>query len=417
MMNAFKISALLISVTLTFSVNEACAQSPSEKGFGVGFSAGQIHTSLVSANNFFLEEIDPFILNSDNNLNYQVHAAYNFSPYESIRLDVSSREFSIATNYSGWPNLTFTNTFISSAISAELSIMRYLGIRPYPFNAYGKFGFGFNANSLSATLNDEETISNSETSNSNSTMYTAGGGLRFHITPGISLFTEYDLYLSNKNIIDSGFISDFIDTDFTQTSSRWSGLSAGLRITFSRNSSAPAPSHPLPELTEVQPETDIQPGFELISPEKTVPVSYNYPSHILEELSSENSRRFYSYSTLSFPFTNEIFFETVRNRNRYQTRQEPEPTRSFGTNGNWNPELPSGYTIIVHSLTSENQANRIAGELKDNRLRTTVLNAIVNNTTYYRVAIGQYQTRNDASNAANDLPSPLNSSFFVAPLP
>jgi len=417
-MNTFNISVFLVSLFVTISSNAIYAQSTPGKGIGFGFSAGQVHTSLVSANDFFLEEIDPFILNSNNSLNYQVHAVYNFGPYESIRMDVSSREFSVVTNYPGWPNLTFTNSFISSSISAELSIMRYLGVRPYPFNTYGKFGFGFNANSLSAAINDNESLSIPETSRSNSPMVTAGGGLRFHITPGMSLFTEYSLYLSNKNIIDSGFISDLIDTDFTQTSSRWSGLSAGLRITFSRKSSAASPAPSLPELTYAQPETNTQSGFDLITPEKTAPISYNYPSQILYELSSENKRRFNSYSSLPFPFSdNENFFGVVRKQNRYQALKITEPSRSYGVNGIWNPEMPSGYTIIVHSLASENDANQIADELLDSGLRTTVFNVVVNGIDYYRVAIGQFTTRNDASSAASELPSPLNRSFFVAQLP
>jgi cell division septation protein DedD/opacity protein-like surface antigen len=417
-MNTFKISVFLVSVLVTVSSNGVYAQSPSGKGIGFGFSAGRVHTSLASANDFFLEEIDPFILNTDNRLNYQAHAVYNFGPYESMRIDVANREFSVATNYPGWPNLNFKNTFISTAISAELSIMRYVGIRPYPFNAYGKFGFGFNVNSLSSTLNEAGTISNSETSQSYSTMYTAGGGLRLHITSGMSLFTEYDLYFSNKNIIDSGFISDFVDTDFTQTSSRWSGLSAGLRITFSRKSSSHAPARPLPVLTQVQPETYTETDFDLITPEKTEPVSYNYPSQITDELTTENSRRFYSYSSLPFPFSdNDKFFEAVRQENRYQFLKTPEPAKSYGTNGPWNPQLPSAYTIIVHSLTSENDAKQIAGELQDSGLRTTVLHAVVRNISYYRVAIGQFTTRDDASKAANELASPLNRSFFVVSIP
>jgi septal ring-binding cell division protein DamX len=79
--------------------------------------------------------------------------------------------------------------------------------------------------------------------------------------------------------------------------------------------------------------------------------------------------------------------------------------------------MPSGYTIIVHSLASENDANQIAGELKSSGLRTSVLSVVVNGINYYRVAIGQFTTRNDASSAASELPTPLNRSFFVAQLP
>jgi hypothetical protein len=283
---------------------------------------------------------------------------------------------------------------------------------------YGKFGFGFNANSLSAAINDNESLSIPETSRSNSTMVTAGGGLRFHITPGMSLFTEYSLYLSNKNIIDSGFINDFIDTDFTQTSSRWSGLSAGLRISFSRKSSAQTPALPLHELTNAQPETDIKSGFDLITPERKAAIFYDGSPQIMNQLTNKNNRRFYSYSILSFPFTdNESFFGTIRNKNRYQALKISEPSGSYGVNGNWNPEMTSGYTIIVHSLASENDANQIAGELKSSGLRTSVLSVVVNGINYYRVAIGQFTTRNDASSTASELPSPLNRSFFVIPIP
>jgi len=249
-------------------------------------------------------------------------------------------------------------------------------------------------------------------------MVTAGGGLRFHITPGMSLFTEYDLFLSSKNIIDPGFINDFVDTDFTQTSSRWSGLSAGLRITFSRKSSAQNQARPQPELTNVQPETDIKSGFDLITPERKAAIFYDGSSQVMGQLSSENNRRFYSYSTLPFPFSdNENFFDAVRDQNRYQVLKTPESSGSYGVNGNWKPELPSGYTIIVHSLASENDAIRIATELQDSGIRTTVLNVVVNGINYYRVAIGQFIARNDASSAASELPSPLNRSFFVIPIP
>jgi septal ring-binding cell division protein DamX len=138
----------------------------------------------------------------------------------------------------------------------------------------------------------------------------------------------------------------------------------------------------------------------------------------LEQVSLEYRARFQSYTTLPFPFTdNEKFFKAARSQNSVQATEAAAPSKSYGVNGIWNPDLAAGYTIIVHSLTSEADADRIAEDLQNSGLRTTVLNVVVNGRNYYRVAIGQFTTRNDASSAANQLPSPLNSSFFLAQLP
>lgn len=420
-MNNFKTSILLLSFLLTLFSGQADAQNPAaENRIGFGFSAGTIQTNLASADGFFREAIDPFLLNSSNNINLQFHAVYDFGLYESMRLDVSAREFSVATNYSGWPNHTFDNSMISTVLSAELSIFRYLGIEPRPFNMYGKIGFGFNSNSLSTVLQSDGNSSGSETSSSLSAMYTAGGGLRYHMTPGLSFFTEYDLAFSNTDIIDPGFINDFIDTDFTQTSSQWGALSAGIRISFSgkRQRSVSAADRPFTAATPVQVLNNSLSDLNIVATKMTLPIPFRHQTEPFEQLSLENELRFRSYATLPFPFTDsEIFFETARNQNRVQTTQAPEPSANHGLNGTWNPNLTSGYTIIVHSLTSATDANRIVDQLRETGLRTTVLNVVVNGTNYYRVAIGQFTSRNDASRSANELPSPLNSSFFVVPIP
>lgn len=419
-MKIFLTSILLISFAFTLFSSQVNAQNQSsENRIGFGFSAGTTQTNLTSADGYFRETVDPFLLNSSNNLNLQFHAVHDFGLYESIRLDVSTREFSVATNYSEWPSLTFDNTMISTVLSAELSMFRYLAIQPRPLNVYGKVGFGFNSNSFSADFQGDGNSTGSETSSSLSAMYTVGGGLRYHITPALSFFSEYDLVYSNTDIIDPGFVNDFIDTDFTQTASRWGALSAGLRITFpgKRNRSAPSANRPFSEITPAQQNNSLS-ALNIVATNMTYPIPFRHQSDLLEQVTLEYRARFQSYTTLPFPFTdNEKFFEAARNQNSVQAPEPAIPSSTYGVNGIWNPDFTSGYTIIVHSLTLVTDANRIAEDLQNSGLRTTVLNVVVNGRNYYRVAIGQFTTRDDASSAANQLPSPLNSSFFVAQLP
>ena len=77
----------------------------------------------------------------------------------------------------------------------------------------------------------------------------------------------------------------------------------------------------------------------------------------------------------------------------------------------------AGYTIVVYSLTNTERAERTAGELRAAGHQVNVIPVIVNGTEYNRVAIGRYNSWEQAIEAAHDLPDPLNEQFFVIEIP
>ncbi len=77
----------------------------------------------------------------------------------------------------------------------------------------------------------------------------------------------------------------------------------------------------------------------------------------------------------------------------------------------------SGYTIIIYSFTSVETANNTADnlELPDYSIHVFPYNS--DGSTYYRVALGQFETWNQAYEAGSELPPPFNEQFFVDNLP
>ncbi len=400
-------------------------------GWGIGFSAGVINTSLASGGEYFFEDINPFLLDRDSYLSLRLNLQYDFSDYESIRADISSGKFTVLTNFAGWPEYTFTNDFINSTISVQMSLMRYLGIPAYPLNIYGKFGLGLNFNNLTANPRNSNQGLVSNKKNTQNPVYVFGGGLRLYISQSVNLYTEYDLFLSDRQIIESGFVSDFTNSDFSRTSSRWRGLQAGIQIKF-QNSTESRIRQPLQQAPPSRLFTDY---FESVYAEKPSLNSLITAKDIKNELSLKNFSRFESYSEITFSaihaetekvpeflpesendsFTEEII-QTIGDHDLALTAAASFASE-YGTTGVWNTAELSGYTIVIHSLVNLSRANRLADELRQAGYRVLVIPSIVNNTNYYRVVIGQYETRYRAIQAANHLPPTIRNQYFLMSFP
>jgi len=447
-MKDYKLPFLLIFLLFYFTINQAYSQDNLiPKGWGIGLSAGLINTNLASGGDFFFEDINPFLLNQDRHPSFRINIQYDFSPYESIRTDISTGKFSLITNFAGWPELTFTNDFITSSVSAQLSLMRYLGVPPEPLNIYKLFGIGINFNNISVVPKSNNNSIESQKTDTINPIFTIGGGLRLYVSSNVNFYTEYNLFVSDKQIIDSNFIRDNLNTDFTRTSSRWKGLQAGIQIKFHRkrvlytrnkfiSQRATQPTQP----TQPQIFTEF---FESIYVEEPSLDSLVAVNDISKELSRENFDRFNSHSVMTFPTINiesdvvseyesnlisEFNSETDTNLVTGFTNEEnndedillstiPSFVSEYGTTGEWNIDDLTGYTIIVHSLVNLGHANRVADELRQSGYRVSVIPSIVNNTNHYRVAIGQYETRYRAIQAANHLPPPIKSQYFIISLP
>ncbi len=97
------------------------------------------------------------------------------------------------------------------------------------------------------------------------------------------------------------------------------------------------------------------------------------------------------------------------------TRIEEEgETSSFGLHGTTQSIEGRYYSIILHSLRSENRAEELRGELQDQGYRAVITS--VNTEEYgtmWRVGIGQFESIPDAQDAASELPQNYRDNHFI----
>ncbi|MGF1670337.1 MAG: SPOR domain-containing protein [Balneolaceae bacterium] len=92
--------------------------------------------------------------------------------------------------------------------------------------------------------------------------------------------------------------------------------------------------------------------------------------------------------------------------------EEAEPL--YGLMGTVNETINNGYTIIVHSLSNENNARNAMEDFKNDGYRAMIFSRSVPEAgTVWRVGLGQFETLENAQNAANELPSPYNENNFI----
>ena len=395
------------------------AQSGSQdKKWTFGVSAGALNSSLQSAEAIFIDTVNPFVLTDERPLSFGLSLRYYSNPTESIQLSLTNGKFSVFTDYQPWPEITFTNSFYQASLSYRLSLLRLLGVDPYPLDIYGSFGIGMIYNNtnfeLGATF-PSETVSGLSKKNI-SPVYTFGTGLSLQIGV-IDIFTDYDFNISSSNIINELLISETINSDFTNTTNKWYGLRIGFQYTLRNRTKAPVREFQQPQqvpqtvisVSSSPPLAGLEEMFIKVS--RPAPVLENLPeksgiSSILHQLNSirlggmiGNARSVYQYGQ----------FEELQ-------REAPRPP-AYGLMGeNTRPELP-GFTLILHSLSSENAANTAANDLRKDGYMVFVIPIVVNNQTFYRVAVGQFENSTDALRAAGQLPPAYRNQNFIMALP
>lgn len=98
-----------------------------------------------------------------------------------------------------------------------------------------------------------------------------------------------------------------------------------------------------------------------------------------------------------------------------ETLMEPilEPQTTYGLMGEIVEEANDGYSIVVHSFNNEENARSSAAALNTDGYRVLVSSRSVNADSVWRVSVGQFQTLQNATEAARELPSPYNTQNFV----
>jgi len=97
-----------------------------------------------------------------------------------------------------------------------------------------------------------------------------------------------------------------------------------------------------------------------------------------------------------------------------EAEQAQEETSVYGLTGEVNEALTAGYTIIVHSLRDESNARQAMQQFQDEGYRALVFSRDIPETgSVWRVGIGQFETLENAQEAAESLPEPFNENNFI----
>ncbi|MDX1590508.1 MAG: SPOR domain-containing protein [Balneolaceae bacterium] len=97
--------------------------------------------------------------------------------------------------------------------------------------------------------------------------------------------------------------------------------------------------------------------------------------------------------------------------------EELEADNGYGLRGELSEEANDGYSIVLHSLRQEANAESIAADLDAEGYRVLVTRRTVNGQNVWRVSVGQFETIANAQEAALTLPSPYNSNNFIQRIP
>lgn len=91
---------------------------------------------------------------------------------------------------------------------------------------------------------------------------------------------------------------------------------------------------------------------------------------------------------------------------------EPERPR-YGLTGSLVDSANDGFSIVLYSLASEENARAQASALAADNYRVIVNPRVVNNNTVWRVSVGQFPSIEAAQEVARELPEPYNSNNFI----
>ncbi|WP_234567413.1 SPOR domain-containing protein [Rhodohalobacter sp. 614A] len=85
----------------------------------------------------------------------------------------------------------------------------------------------------------------------------------------------------------------------------------------------------------------------------------------------------------------------------------------YGLTGSVVEEANNGYSIVLHSFTTEDRAMTAADMLREDGYRVIVSSRTVYENTVWRVSVGQFETLENAQQATTRLPSPYNTQNFI----
>lgn len=425
------ISILLYIVVLTLLMpfQTAYAQESDDRHkWSFGFQAGVLSGNLpsVSATNAIVSR---FNVENDFYLTAAFQAGYSISEFESLYLTLSRSEFSVFTDYEFWPDVLFENQFYSANFSAQFALRRFIDALPNRLDPYGSFGLGLMNSRHSVTpLNSQGTTQNDFSdgpSDNLSFIITTGLGFDYSLNSKISLFLQFNQNFLSSDLIDRNLAGEILQNDFIQTTNKWSTLTSGFRFKFGRAKQRIQPepprddfqivstihpdrlseieeeiSDPVDQIDEYITESDSTAIQTVLTPKLPDAAVEVQPSE--ENTDSENrilqEDSVTEINDVSDDFENEITIVT-----------QPR----FGLMGTTVEEIPGSYSLNLHSFTELDAVNEVILRLDAEGYRVVTQMVTINGIDYLRVAVGQFENRNEARSTAGNLPESYRNNYFI----
>lgn len=165
-----------------------------------------------------------------------------------------------------------------------------------------------------------------------------------------------------------------------------------------------------PALTQVTPDnTDSAPDENQVNDTEETPAMDESETGQQETTEPENENQIEVESFAEAP--EEIM--PVDPAEPEQTNEVSTDQPLYGLRGSVLEEANNGYSIVLHSFNSEQNARTTAVSLTNDGYRTIVSSRTIADRTMWRVSVGQFETLSDAQNATSRLPSPYNNQNFI----
>lgn len=233
---AIVFTLFLYQATLLHAQNDDESVKLSRFSIGVigNLTKGHMGTSLQT------DATGTFEFQEQFNTNLGLNLRYVLSPVFALQSNVVYGRFTILSDFFDQDLLSFKNNYLTTSITTQISILRLFGADAKDFNMYSSFGAGLMFNNINIETDRREINQASVSANDHpftSFFAVLGGGVRFNLLPRIDSFAQYEYILSNRDIIDGGFVGELLNLGRTaQNSKAWSSVKIGIQFKFGKSS-------------------------------------------------------------------------------------------------------------------------------------------------------------------------------------
>jgi len=415
----------LIFIVLLSPINSVHAQIVDDRhSWSFGLQAGVLSGNIASAT-ATNALVSRFNVGNDYYFTTAFQAGYVLSDYESIHLNLSRGEFSVFTDHEFWPDVIFNSQFYTASLSTQLGLRRFMKTLPDRLDPYGLFGMGLMSYRTTVSPfdplgTDQNDLSGS--ANNLSFLITTGLGVDYSLSSRISITFQFNHNFLSSDIIDKNLAGEILQNDFIKTTNSWSTITSGLSFKFGRTKAR----------TQTEPFVD---DFQIVSTldadsiEKLEEQVSDISDSVVESIAKSDSTDIQAPKDLD-PFESADEISTPQEIPEETPKETPvaevtelaesdedelvlETQPRFGLTGITVEEIPGSFAITLHSFINHDNAISAISKLNAEGYRVVTQIVNINGKDYKRVAIGQFENRRNARSAAQSLPEPYRSNYFL----